>query len=72
MGFMKNGIYRPTLEKKDGKLIHNPNKLSNEDKQKYGISHSNAGVDKRGCVMCGSKTRKLTEHTCGKCINSMF
>jgi len=59
---MKNGKYRPTDKRK----------LTHDEMIKMGISHSKAGVDKRGCVCCGSKTRKLTEHTCDKCMNSMF
>ena len=62
MGFKKNGKYIPTDKRK----------LTHDEMIKMGISHSKAGVDKRGCVMCGSKTRNLTEHTCDKCMKSMF
>ena len=61
MGFKRKGKYIPTDKRK----------LTHDEMIKMGISHSK-GISNGYCVMCGSKTRNLTEHTCDKCMKSMF
>ena len=59
MGFKRKGKYIPTDKRK----------LTHDEMIKMGISHSKAGEDKRGCVVCGSKTRNL--RICDKCKGSL-